>query len=67
MLCQPQGQQSLDEDGVGAGAGGPCKLYSWSTGAQHCAQTHQSATPGQEFGVPHRQYHRYHGRSFGKG
>lgn len=40
MLCQPQRQQSPDEDGAGVGAGEPCQLYSRSTGAWRFAQAH---------------------------
>jgi len=53
MLCQPQGQQVLNEDGAGSGAGGPCQLSSGSAGARRCAQTHQCARSGPNYGVRH--------------
>lgn len=53
MLCQPQGQQSPDEDGAGVGAGGPCQLPSWGARARRCAQAHQRARSGPNHGVRH--------------
>lgn len=41
LLCQPQRQQSLDEDGAGSGAGWPRQLSPRGAGSRRCAKTHQ--------------------------
>lgn len=53
MLCQPQRQQSLDEDGAGPGSGGPCQLPSGCPGAGGRAQTHQRERRDRDSGVRH--------------
>lgn len=67
VLCQPGRWQGPDEDGPGAGAGGPCQLPAGGASARRRAQARQPACPGSHHGVRHLQRHSPRLRPHGKG